>query len=75
MDDNEGFTVTTDLRRAFACLPGLVNPVANHEQFLELVLAVGGPGGMDRADAPYRYDPERDLSDAEVPTAAVGASP
>lgn len=31
-------------RRALACWRGVLNPVKNHEQFLELIFAVSGPG-------------------------------
>jgi len=36
--------VRLNLRRALACWRGVLNPVKNHEQFLELIFAVAGPG-------------------------------
>ena len=59
MSSTDGDTVTANPRRAVACLPGLLNPVANHEQFLELVLAVGGPGFQ------RTYDRFRDSLDGQ----------
>lgn len=38
------YRVRVNIPRALACSKGLVNPVKNHEQFLELVFALSGPG-------------------------------
>ncbi|MCH7789810.1 MAG: hypothetical protein IH940_10260 [Acidobacteria bacterium] len=38
------YKVTVNLPRAFASSKGILNPVANHEQFLELIFALAGPG-------------------------------
>ena len=38
------YRVRVNLPRAIACSKGIVNPVKNHEQFLELVFALSGPG-------------------------------
>lgn len=52
----DGYQAKVNLRRAFACAPGIVNPVANHEQFLELIFALGGPG-FQRSYDRFRADP------------------
>lgn len=38
------YRVRVNVPRAIACSKGIVNPVKNHEQFLELVFALSGPG-------------------------------
>jgi ubiquinone biosynthesis protein COQ4 len=53
---NQGFRVRVNLRRAIASWRGVLNPVKNHEQFLELIFAVGGPGFQ------RTYDQFRDSS-------------
>ena len=40
----EPFRVRVNLKRAWACRRGVVNPVANHEELLELMFALAGPG-------------------------------
>ena len=46
-------------RRALACWRGVLNPVKNHEQFLELIFALGG-SGFNRS-----YDRLRDAPDGQ----------
>ena len=41
---SDRYRVRVNLPRAVACSKGVVNPVANHAEFLELIFAVGGPG-------------------------------
>lgn len=43
----EGFSVRANPGRAVASWRGVLNPVNNHEQFLELIFAVAGPGFQD----------------------------
>ncbi len=38
------YRVRVNHPRALACSSGVLNPVKNHEQFLELVFALSGPG-------------------------------
>jgi len=49
--------VRLNLRRALACWRGLLNPVKNHEQFLELIFAVAGPG-FERSYDRFRESPD-----------------
>jgi len=58
--------VRTNLPRALACWRGLLNPVAEHEDFLELVLAVAGPG-FQRSYDRFRSSPDGSRLLAERP--------
>lgn len=64
--DNEGFTVRRNWRRALASWRGMVDPVANHEQTLELILALAGPAFQDAYDE-FRADPNGQRLLAERP--------
>jgi ubiquinone biosynthesis protein COQ4 len=64
MDD--GFTVERNWRRAAACWKGPVNPVKNHEEFLELVMALAGPSFQQAYDD-FRADPDGQRLLAERP--------
>lgn len=44
-------------RRAIASWRGVLNPVANHEQFLELIFALGGTG-FEQSYQRFRDDPD-----------------
>jgi len=41
---DERYRVRLNVRRAAACAKGMRNPVAHHEEFLELIFALAGPG-------------------------------
>ena len=65
----EPYRVRVNVPRAVACAKGVVNPVKNHEQFLELVFALSGPGFqkayerfLDSADGRAQLR-ERDVGD------------
>jgi ubiquinone biosynthesis protein COQ4 len=54
---SEAFRVRINVRRAIACAPGALNPVDRHEQFLELIMAMAGPGFQKSYDR-FRNSPD-----------------
>jgi ubiquinone biosynthesis protein COQ4 len=53
----DDFRIRINVRRALACAPGALNPVDRHEQFLELIMALAGPGFQKSYDR-FRASPE-----------------
>ena len=60
-DHHDHYRARPNLRRAWACKRGIVNPVANHEQFLELIFAMAGPGLQSTYDRFLASSDGRDL--------------
>jgi ubiquinone biosynthesis protein COQ4 len=61
--DAERFRVRINVPRAWACRAGVVNPVANHEELLELMFALAGPGFQRTYDAFLESPEGRSLLD------------